>query len=435
VAKKQNLFLQFIKLPEMRRKLYIVLFLVGIVQLINVIPVPGVDRDALKQFLTDSPATALLNVYTGGGLTNFSIALLGVGPYITASIVFQLLTHVIPQLETLSKDGEVGRRKIAQYTRLASVPFGIIQGLGMLTYLKNAGVYTDWGVWPITFTLITVIATSVLLMWIGELITEYGIGNGLSLLVTIGVVSTFPQSISNTLAVYETGVTTDQLIKLGVFAVVAAILFMGIIWVTEAVREIPITYARRLRSGAAQEMGGGNVTSVLPLKLNAGGVIPIIFAVSMLQFPLVVAEFMRQSANERTRIFGGEIADFLNNNWIYAALYALLVIAFTFFYATIIFQPKDLAENLQKQSGFIPGIRPGTDTEKYLGGVVMRLTVLGAIFLAVIAVLPVIIPSITDVQTLRLGGTSLLIAVSVVLEIIRQARSQVIMRSYNQYLA
>jgi preprotein translocase subunit SecY len=421
---------RFFRIPDLRRKFFIVIGLVVLSRLISTIPIPGVDSAQLANFLSGNPAFSLLNIFTGGGLINFSIALMGVGPYITASIIFQLLTLVIPQLEALSKEGEYGRRRINQYTRLATVPLAFIQGFSTLTFLRNAQVISQWTTFHLLFMLLVATGGTLLLVWIGELISEQGIGNGLSILITCGIVSSFPSSLQKTVERYNAGASTQDILQLIGFILLAAAALALIIFMNEGQRNIPISYARRVRGD--RQYGG--VDTSLPIKVNAVGVVPIIFAVSMVLFPTIIAQFLQQASSHKVQAAGIAITNFFQNRWYYASIYFILVIAFTYFYTFIIFQPQQMAENLQKQSGFVPGIRPGHDTEKYLYMVIQRLTLVGAIFLALIAVLPIVTQQVTHVQTFNLGGTSLLIAVAVVLEIMRQVRAQIITRTYDTYL-
>jgi preprotein translocase subunit SecY len=417
----------FFRIPDLRKKFFIVIFLIVLARLLYAVPIPGVDRAQLTSFIQGNSAFSLLSIFTGGGLVNFSIAMLGVGPYITSSIIFQLLGMVIPSLEALQKEGEFGRKKINQYTRLATIPLAIIQGYSTLTFLKNSQVIPDWTPWFLIFVLITAIGGTMLLVWIGELISEQGLGNGLSILITCGIVSSFPSQISQTAAAYS-GAGTQELLKLGGFVLAAIVALAVIIFINDGQRNIPVTYARRTKTSSY-----GGVDTYLPIKVNATGVVPIIFAISMVLFPSIIARFLQQAHSVRVQTIGSAITNFFNNQYYYAAIYFVLVIAFTYFYTFIVFQPKQMAENLQKQGGYIPGIRPGLDTEKYLTVVLQRLTFIGSIFLAAIAVLPILLQRATNVSTLNLGGTSLLITVAVVLEILRQVKAQLVTRTYDTY--
>ncbi len=420
---------KFFRLPDMRRKFFIVIALIAVTRLLASIPIPGVDTEQVKNFLVNNSAFSLLNVFTGGGLTNFSIVMMGVGPYITSSIIFQLLTIVVPSLEQLSKEGEFGRKKINQYTRLATIPLGFIQGYGTLTFLKNAGILAAWTPYQLFFMLTVAIAGTMLMLWIGELISEQGIGNGVSMVITAGIVGTFPGSVQTAWQQYS-GADTQALLQLGGFILIGALALAFIIFMNEGQRNIPVTYARRVRGNNVY----GGVDTHLPIKVNAAGVVPIIFAISMVLFPTIIGQFLQQASSESVRNAGVAITDFFKNQWYYAAIYFVLVVAFTYFYTFIIFQPKQMAENLQKQGGYIPGIRPGEDTEKYLNTIIHRVTLAGALFLAVIAVLPIVVQQATSVTTLSIGGTSLLIVVAVVLEIMRQVKAQLITRTYDTYL-
>jgi preprotein translocase subunit SecY len=421
---------RFFRLPDLRKKFFIVVSLIALSRLIASIPIPGTDRSQLATFFNSSTAFSLLNIFSGGGLVNFSIALMGVGPYITSSIIFQLLTLAIPSLENLSKEGEYGRRKINQYTRLATIPLALIQGFSTLTFLRNAQLISEWTPWNLIFMLTVATGGTMLLVWIGELISEQGIGNGLSIIITSGIISSFPSSIQKSYELYSSGISPQQVLQVGGFLVLGLIALAVIIAMNEGQRNIPVSYAKRVQGSRTY----GGVDTHLPIKVNASGVVPIIFAVSMVLFPTIISKFLEKAANAKVQHIGTAVDQFFSNTWYYAAVYFVLVIAFTYFYAFIIFQPQQMAENLQKQGGFIPGVRPGGDTEHYLYNVIQRLTFVGAVFLAAIAVLPVITQQVTKVQTLSLGGTSLLIVVAVILEIMRQVRAQLITRTYDTYI-
>jgi preprotein translocase subunit SecY len=421
---------RFFRLPDLRRKFFIVVGLIIVSRIVSTIPIPGVDHQKLTDYLSTDQAFALLSIFTGNGLLNFSVALMGVGPYITSSIIFQLLTYVIPSLESLQKEGEYGRRKINQYTRICTIPLAFIQGFGTLTYLRNAGLISEWTPWNLVFMLIISTAGTLLLMWIGELISEQGLGNGLSILITVGIISSFPNQLKQTYDLYATNASSTELLQLAGYGALAIFALAVIILMNEGQRTIPVSYARRVRGNKIY----GGVDTYLPIKVNASGVVPIIFAVSMVLFPTIIAEFLTKASSPQVQHIGNVVQAFFKNQWNYMAIYSILVIAFTYFYTFIIFQPKQMAENLQKQGGFIPGVRPGTDTEKYLYTIISRLTLAGAIFLALIAILPYITQQATNVKTLSLGGTSLLIVVSVVLEIMRQVRAALITRTYDTYI-
>jgi len=421
---------KFFSFPDLRKKFFVVIGLIALSRFIASIPIPGADRSQLANFFSSNTAFSLLNIFSGGGLGNFSIALMGVGPYINSSIIFQLLTYVIPSLEELSKEGEFGRKKINQYTRLATIPLALIQGFGTLTFLKNAQLISNWTPWNLIFMLLIATGGTMLMVWIGELISEQGIGNGLSIIITTGIIASFPGSLQKSYELYSVSASTQEILQLAGFILLGLVALGIIIFMNEGQRNVPVSYARQVRGNNTY----GGVDTHLPIKVNASGVVPIIFAVSMVIFPTIISKFLEQAQSDKVRHIGTLIDSFFANQWYYAAIYFVLVIAFTYFYTFIIFQPKQMAENLQKQGGFIPGIRPGEDTEHFLYNVIQRLTFVGAIFLALIAILPTITQQVTKVQTLSLGGTSLLIVVAVVLEIMRQVRAQIITRTYDSYI-
>jgi len=360
---------------------------------------------------------------------------MGVGPYITASIVIQLLTMVIPSLEALSKEGEWGRQRINYYTRILTVPLAFIEGFGMLQLLQKgtqSNIVSQMTPFQIVVFLFTVVAGTVLLMWLGELISENGIGNGVSLIISLGILSGFPNQIQRTFSLIAGGAVIDWSKALGfiIFLLLTAAAVALIVFINEAQRNIPIAYARRIRGSASY----GGVESHLPLKVNMAGVIPIIFALSLMVFPGVIANIFKMARSAWLSNASTFVANlFQSNNLFYGIFYFILVVLFTYFYTYVIFHPKEVAENLQKQGAFIPGIRPGPNTANYLSHVSNRILIAGAIFLGLIAVLPFIVQAITKINTIVLGGTGLLIVVSVVLETYRQIQSQLIMRTYDDY--
>lgn len=418
-------FIKIITLPDLRRKIVFVLILLLIARILAHIPLPGVDLPALQDFFQRNQLFGLLNMFSGGAMENFSIILMGVGPYITASIIIQLLTVVIPSLEQLQKEGEWGQQKINQYTRYLTVPLAILQSYAMLNLLKSQQIIPSWDVQTLATMLISITAGSLLLMWLGELISENGIGNGISLIITLGIISGLPTQVRNTVSAIQ----KEQVTGLAIFGAVALLTVVVIVLINDAKRKIPVSYARRVRSGAS----GGAIDTYLPLSVNAGGVIPIIFANSLMLFPGILGRFFSHARSAAISSIAGKVSDFFQNNTYYAILYFILVILFTFFYVGIIFKPNQVAENLQKQGGFIPGIRPGSETSSFLSKVSQRITFFGAMFLAVIAVLPFIVQSATGITTLALGGTGILIMVSVILETARQIQAQLAMRTYELY--
>ena len=409
---------------DLRNKILYVVFILFIFRILAHIPVPGIDLNELRAFFERNQLFGLLNLFSGGAMRNFSVVMMGVGPYITSSIIFQLLVMIIPSLESLQKEGEYGRQKINQYTRIATVPLAVIQSYAMIILLKNQGIVGTWTQFDLITALITMTAGTILLMWLGELISENGIGNGISLIITLGILGGVPSAIQQTLAVLDTG----KIIGVIVFGIIGLIVTGMIVLVNEGERQIPVTYARRVRGNRTF----GGVDTHLPLKINIGGVIPIIFALSMMIFPGVIAKFFEAARSEQLAEAAKWLADLFQNNTFYSIAYFILVILFTFFYAGVVFKPEQVSENLQKQGGFVPGLRPGHETADYLQSVLTKITFVGALFLGVIAILPFIVQSITNVNTLVLGGTGLLIVVSVVIETMRQINAQLVMRDYEE---
>lgn len=416
---------QIWKSKDLRTKILITLSLLAFVRVIAHIPLPSIDRAQLESFLGQSQnqVFSVLSVFTGGSISNISLDLMGVGPYITASIVVQLMTKVIPAWEEIQKEGTSGREKLNQYTRYLTVPMALIQGYGMLILLKSQNILVGVTTGEILSMLLVIVATSIFVMWIGELISERGIGNGISLIIALGIVAGLPQQIANTVNIANAG-NFSMLITI---AILALLTIAVIVIMNDAERKVPVTYPRR----AVGASGGSGVDSYLPLKVNTAGVIPIIFALSFLTFPTIIARFLSTAKSDFLQKFATAVTSFTNNEVYYAISYGLLVFIFAFFYTYIVFQPKEISENLQKQGGFVPGIRPGNETASFLSYTIGRLTFIGAIFLAVIAILPNILSTTTGIQTLVIGGTSILIVVSVVIETSRQLAGQLSMRRYD----
>lgn len=413
---------------DLRNKIIVVLLLLLASRLIAHIPLPGVDLLALRNFFEQNQIFGLLNMFSGGTLSNFSIALMGVGPYITASIVFQLLGMILPKIEEMQKEGESGRRKINQYTRILTVPLAIVQGYSMLFLLKSQGILQSWTIYQLVIMLISITAGSLILMWIGEIITEKGIGNGVSLIISIGILSGLPSQIRNTASLISLG-DVGKIISLIVFILITILVVAVIVLITEGQRNIPVSYARRSRGIKSYS----NVETFLPIKVNTAGVIPIIFAMSLMVIPGVLAKFLTSSKTTWI-ISSAEFVDKLfKNNLFYGIFYFFLVVSFTYFYTSVVFKPDQVAENLQKQGGFIPGIRPGSETIKFLANTVIRITLTSSIFLGLIAVLPFIVQAITKVNTLVIGGTGILIVVSVVIETYSQLMAQLSTHTYENY--
>ena len=420
--------LQIFKVPELRRKLLVVLGLLTVFRVAAAIPVPGVPRESLQDLFAGNQLFGLLDVFSGGGLSNLSIVMLGLGPYITASIVMQLSAMIIPRLEEMQKEeGEAGRRKINQWTRMLTIPLAVLQGYGFLNIIQRSADGLTFTPWELMLTLIAICGGTILLMWIGELITEQGIGNGISIIIFIGIISRLPSSVGQIIATW----TPEQLFTYGAFLVVSVVVIAGVIIITEGQRIIPISYAKQVRGN---RMLGG-VSTHLPLRVNQAGVMPIIFALSVMLFPGIVANFFVVSENVLVAGIATKIVDAFQNNWFYGFMYFVLVVAFTYFYTSVTFDPGQISENVQKQGGFIPGIRPGKQTTNFLKYVLNRITLTGAIFLGMIAILPIILRGITGMATLTIGGTALLIVVSVVLETMKQIESQLTMREYEGFLS
>jgi len=422
-----NKWLKIWEYKDLRNKIIVAVSLLLLTRVLAHIPLPGVDLARLQTFFSHNQVFGFLNMFSGGTMSNFSIILMGVGPYITSSIIFQLLGMIFPSIDELQKEGEAGRQKINQWTRLATVPLAFIQAYAMLVLLRNQGVIPGWTTLNLWIMLISVSAGTILLMWIGEIISEKGIGNGVSLIITLGILSSYPEQIRNTTLILQSGDTT-KIIGAIAFAIIFVLATIGIIIVQEGQRNVPVTYARKLRLG--QTTG---YESTLPIKVNIAGVIPIIFAMSVLVIPGVVAKYLEAAKSAWIANSATSVSNFFSNQTYYAIIYFVLVFAFTFFYTYIVFKPADIAENLQKQSGFIPGIRPGTETREYINKIISRITFVGAFFLSIIAVLPFIVQSWTGITTFTLGGTGILIVVAVVLETMDQIESQMSMHTYERY--
>ena len=415
------------KTPELRRKILFTFGIFIIFRLFAHTPIPGVDSSRMQQLFSQNQFLGLLDIFSGGTLANFSVIALGLNPYINASIILQLLTMVFPALEALSKEGEYGRMKINQYTRFLTVPLAVFQALGMYALLRNQGIIETLPPLTLASVITTMTAGTILLMFFGELITEYGIGNGISLLIFVGIVGRLPITLSQTIST----LTTESLFNMVLFIVMGIAVVSGIIIINEGVRKVRVEYARRVRG---PRMYGGSST-YLPLRVNQAGVIPIIFAVSLVLLPSIVGQFLSQVPNPAVAGIARQISVIFNpEGLIYNIMYFVLVIAFTYFYTSVTFNPKKISEEIQKQGGFIPGIRPGTATANYLSFILTRITLAGALFLGIIAILPSIARSFTGISTLALGGTGMLIVVSVVLETAKQLEAQLLMRNYDGFL-
>lgn len=425
-----NKIIQIFKIKDLRKKIFFVLMILVIFRIAASVPVPAIDQVALQNFFEKSQLFGLLNVFTGGAMSNMSIIMLGLGPFITATIIMQLLTMIFPQLEAMYKEeGEAGRQKFNQFSRMLTVPLAALQSHAMLVIFSRQGILGDPTTmqWITTITVIT--GGAVFLMWLGELISEKGIGNGVSLLIFAGIVSQVPASIAQ-LAIDPRSISEKIPLYLAFF-VVALIIIAGVVLVNEGRRNIPVSYAKRVRGN---KMYGG-VSTYLPLNVNPAGVIPIIFALSIMLFPGMVGSFMAQSGTAWVANFGSWVTNMFQNPWFYGMAYFVLVVLFTYFYTAVTFDPKNVANNMQKMGGFIPGIRPGKSTSDFLYYILNRVLLFGAIFLGGIAVLPSVVQGVSGVQAFGfiIGGTALLIVVSVVLETLRQIESQLVMRDYEGF--
>ena len=422
-----NKVIQIFKIRDLRIKILFVLGIFAIFRVMANIPIPGINAENLKDFFGQFQMFGLLNMFTGGALDNLSIVMLGLGPYITAVIIFQLLTMIFPQLEKMYKEeGEAGRQKFNQYCRIATVPLAALQGYGMLTLFQRQGVI--WGLSPtLLFTsILTIAAGALFLMWLGELISEKGIGNGVSLLIFAGIIADFPNNIRQMLVTWDPARLPAYLLFFGM----ALLIIAGVVLINEGRRNIPVSYAKRVRG---MKMYGG-VSTYLPLNVNPAGVIPIIFALSIMLFPSMIANFLG-GAGGQLGVIAQSVGALFQNPWFYGILYFLLVVLFTYFYTAVTFDPKAISTNLQKMGGFIPGIRPGQSTANFMYYILNRVLLIGALFLGAIAVMPSVVGGITGVMVFRflIGGTALLIVVSVVLETTRQINAQLQMREYETF--
>lgn len=398
--------------------------LLGLFRVLAGIPIPGIDTARLAQFFGNNQFFGLLDVFSGGGLSNLSIVMLGVGPYITASIIMQLMTIMFPRLKAMyQEEGEAGRKKFSQFSRMLSIPLALIQAVSFIILLEKQGVVGELNTFNLIINSLVVTAGSVLLMWIGELVTEFGIGNGVSLIIFGGIVATLPTKISQILFAYD----PSQLLTYLFFVFIAFVIVYAVVFITEAERPIPVTYAKRVRGNRVY----GGISTYIPLRLNQAGVIPIIFALSILLFPQLILNVVKGAvASQSVKDVADTLLGFVANQWIYGITYFFFVFIFTYFYTAITFDPHQMAENLQKNGAFIPGVRPGISTSEYVGKVLTRITLVGASFLGFIAVLPLIVKALTGITSVAVGGTALLIAVSVILDLVKKVEAQISMREY-----
>ncbi len=420
-----NKILQIFKIKDLRNKILIVAFLLLCFRALSVVPIPGVDVSKLQEFFSSNQLLGFLNIFSGGALANLSIVMLGVAPYITATIIMQLLTMIFPKLKAIYyEEGAAGRAKFNRLSRYLTVPLAGLQSYGFLNLLISQNVISQLGIFDTIRNVLIISAGSMILVWIGELISEQKIGNGISLIIFAGIISGLPNIIRGAIISYNPTVLSTYF----TFLVVAILVIAGVVFINEGERKIPIAYAKRVRG---MKMYGG-VSSYLPLKVNQAGVIPIIFAISILLFPQFAAQISTIISQDFALKFNELVNRLFNNQYFYTAVYFALVMVFTYFYTAVTFDPKEISKNLQRAGGFIAGIRPGESTSIFLGKIISRITLFGAIFLGLIAILPNLTRMVTGVTMLTIGGTALLIVVSVVLDSMKQINSQLVMREYEE---
>lgn len=416
--------LQIFKVKDVRNKVLTVVGLLIVYRILAAVPIPEVDPARLAAFFGSNQFFGFLDLFSGGGLSNLSLAMLGVGPYITATIIMQLLTIIFPKFkEMYYENGAQGRAKFNQYSRLLTVPLAILNAYGFLNLLASQGVIDKPGGIALLTNVAAITAGSMLALWLGELISEQKIGNGISLIILTGIVTNLPNQIRRAALAYNPAALPTYI----GFIIVGLLLIVGIVYLNEGERRIPIAYARRMRG---MKLFGG-VSSYLPLKVNQAGMIPLIFAISVLLFPQFVAQATAIISPGLSLRINSIVSAFLNNHLLYGITYFLLVFLFTFFYTAITFNPEEVSKNLQRGGGFIPGIRPGEATGTFFSKIINRITLSGALFLGLIAVLPIVVQRFTGVSTLNISGTALLIVVAVALETMRQVNSQLTMRGYD----
>lgn len=408
---------------NLAKKIYFVLGAFVVFRLLASIPIPGVDAFALKNFLDSNQFFGLLNMFSGGGLSGLSIVMLGVGPYITASIIMQVVTMISPKMKSMySEEGEYGKKKFYQYSRILTIPLALIQGLSFILILQQKNILGDLSTFQMATNLIVITAGSMFLMWLGELVTEFGIGNGMSLIIFAGIVARLPNDLQQIIFSYDPTMLPTYI----AFAIVGLVIVTGVVFITEAERPVPVTHAKQAM-GVSSQM---SKTTYIPLRLNMAGVIPIIFALSILMLPQMIANLFVTSTNATLQSIASHVNAFLTNQLYHGILYFLLVFLLTYFYTSVTFDPDGMSKNLQKSGAFIPGVRPGESTAKHIGHILARITLVGGLFLGLIAVLPLVVQGLTGITTLTIGGTSLLIAVSVAIDLVKKIDSQVSMREY-----
>ncbi len=417
IVKSLSLYIEGLKTPLLRQKIGITLAVLVFFRFVAHIPVPGVNLALLKSFFSQNQLLSLLDIFSGGTLANFSIVALGLNPYINASVMLQLLQLVSPKLEELSKEGEYGRAKINQYTRIATIPLAIVQALGMYGILHSQNIIGTLDPFTLIALVLSMLAGTMIMIFLGQLINQFGVGNGISMIIFAGIVSRFPVSAMQAISITDFS-NPQNTLNMIIFLALAIVMVFAIVMVEEAVLRIPIHYAKRAQ------------TTYLPIKVDTAGVMPIIFAVSLATVPSLAGQYLSRVPNQAIASAATTISRIFNTNgYIYILFYFLLVIGFTFFYTSVVFKPKDIAEELRKSGGFLPGIRPGIATEKRLKYLTNRVIAIGAVFLGLIAVTPSLVSKFSGITALTIGGTSVLIVVSVVIELTRKIEN--VVQTYN----
>jgi len=420
LVKSLSIYFEGLKTPILKKKILITLGILVLFRFIAHIPVPGVNLTLLRSFFAQNQLLSLLDIFSGGTLANFSIAALGLNPYINASIMLQMLAFVIPELKALQKEGEYGRAKINQYTRIITIPLATFQAFAMYGILHSQNIIGGLNIITMTALITSMVAGTMIMIFLGELINDFGVGNGISIIIFAGIISRLPVGLFQTLALSDFS-NPETLFNILLFAAIAFSIILAVVMVEEAVLRVPINYAKRAQ------------VTYLPMKVNVAGVMPIIFAVSLASLPSLLGQALLKNSNPVVASFAYQLTKiFAQTSTTHIIFYFVLVIAFTFFYASVVFKPHDVADELRKSGGFMPGIRPGIATEKRLQFLLNRVVLIGAVFLGLIAVVPSIIQKMTGVTSLTIGGTSVLIVVSVILELTRKIENVVQMHHYEK---
>lgn len=412
---------------QLRKKILFTALIFAVFRFFAHVPVPAVNTDQLQKLFENNQFLGVLDIFSGGTLANFSVMAIGINPYITASIILQLATMIFPKLKEISKDGEAGRERINQYTRFLSAPLAVVQSISVLVLLNTQNLLQAKDPLSIVAMIVTMVAGAMMLMWLGELVTLYGIGNGISMVLFAGIVGQLPLSAVQ----FITTTSGDQVFTLGVFAAVFLVVIASIVIINEAIRKVNVQYAKRIRGS---RLYGGQTTH-LPLKINTAGVLPIIFAVSIMLVPPFAGRLLSTMSDPRLVSFGQNVQIWFSpTSWIYAVTYFIIVFAFTYFSTLVFFNTEDLSDELKKSGAFVPGVRPGRPTQQFLNYIITRITFVGACFLGMIALLPTLLQQFTGISSLAVGGTGMLIVVSVVLETTKQVESLLITQNYDKYI-